>query len=107
VGWPLRESLAEESWDSNWLRVLIVLGGMMSAFGMFNALVLQPIRTHAWRWRADGMLPKFFWPRSAQGTRGPALTWPLLGLAATFAGRCAWGLGFKAAGYAGDSMLYG
>src|SRR5215471_9212210 len=42
-----------------WLRLLIVLGGMMSAFGMFNALVMSYSRLPLAMAR-DGMLPKFF-----------------------------------------------
>ncbi len=42
-----------------WLRFLIVLGGMMSAFGMFNALVMSYSRLPLAMAR-DGMLPKFF-----------------------------------------------
>jgi amino acid transporter len=42
-----------------WLRFLIVLGGMMSAFGMFNALVMSYSRLPLAMGR-DGMLPKFF-----------------------------------------------
>src|SRR5260370_40924877 len=42
-----------------WLRFLIVLGGMMSAVGMFNALVLSYSRLPLAMAR-DGMLPKFF-----------------------------------------------
>jgi amino acid transporter len=42
-----------------WLRFFIVLGGMMSAFGMFNALVMSYSRLPlAMAW--DGMLPKIF-----------------------------------------------
>ena len=42
-----------------WLRFLLVTGGMMSAFGMFNALVLSYSRLPlAMAW--DGMLPKVF-----------------------------------------------
>ena len=42
-----------------WLRFAIVLGGMMSAFGMFNALVMSYSRLPLAMAR-DGMLPKFF-----------------------------------------------
>jgi amino acid transporter len=42
-----------------WLRFLIVLGGMMSAFGMFNALVMSYSRLPLAMAR-DGMLPKVF-----------------------------------------------
>ena len=42
-----------------WLRWLLVTGGMMSAFGMFNALVLSYSRLPlAMAW--DGMLPRMF-----------------------------------------------
>jgi amino acid transporter len=42
-----------------WLRFLIIVGGMMSAFGMFNALVMSYSRLPlAMSW--DGMLPKMF-----------------------------------------------
>src|ERR1700751_2987247 len=42
-----------------WLRFLIVLGGMMSAFGMFNALVMSYSRLPLAMAR-EGMLPKAF-----------------------------------------------
>src|SRR5437867_4995966 len=48
-----------------WLRFLIVLGGMMSAFGMFNALVLSYSRLPLAMAR-DGMLPKFLGKTSAR-----------------------------------------
>src|SRR5437879_7865138 len=42
-----------------WLRFLIILGGMMSAFGMFNALVMSYSRLPLGM-AHDGMLPKIF-----------------------------------------------
>ena len=42
-----------------WLRFMVTLGGMMSAFGMFNALVLSYSRLPLAMAR-DGMLPKAF-----------------------------------------------
>jgi amino acid transporter len=42
-----------------WLRFMVTLGGMMSAFGMFNALVLSYSRLPLAMAR-DGMLPKIF-----------------------------------------------
>ncbi|MFI5092841.1 MAG: APC family permease [Candidatus Acidiferrales bacterium] len=48
-----------------WLRFLIVLGGMMSAFGMFNALVMSYSRLPLAMAR-DGMLPKVFAKTSAK-----------------------------------------
>ena len=52
-----------------WLRFLIVLGGMMSAFGMFNALVMSYSRLPLAMAR-DGMLPEFFGKTSAK-TQAP------------------------------------
>lgn len=52
-----------------WLRFLIVIGGMMSAFGMFNALVMSYSRLPLAMAR-DGMLPKFFAKTSAK-TQSP------------------------------------
>src|SRR6476660_9264341 len=52
-----------------WLRFLIVLGGMMSAFGMFNALVMSYSRLPLAMAR-DGMLPKVFAKTSAK-TKAP------------------------------------
>src|SRR6202045_1822436 len=49
-----------------WLRFSIVLGGMMSGFGMFNALVMSYSRLPLAMAR-DGMLPKFF----GKGGAGP------------------------------------
>ena len=42
-----------------WLRFFVTLGGMMSAFGMFNALVMSYSRLPLAMAR-DGMLPKVF-----------------------------------------------
>jgi amino acid transporter len=42
-----------------WLRFLIVVGGMMSAFGMFNALVMSYSRLPL-AMATDGMLPQVF-----------------------------------------------
>ena len=42
-----------------WLRVALVLGGMMSAFGMFNALVMSYSRLPL-AMAEDGMLPRIF-----------------------------------------------
>jgi amino acid transporter len=42
-----------------WLRFMVTLGGMMSAFGMFNALVLSYSRLPLAMAR-DGMLPRMF-----------------------------------------------
>jgi amino acid transporter len=83
-----------------WLRFLIVLGGMMSAFGMFNALVMSYSRlplVMAW----DGMLPKFF-GKTSKKTNAP---WIAIIACATCWGLCL-GLGFKRL-VTLDIMLYG
>jgi amino acid transporter len=83
-----------------WLRFLIVLGGMMSAFGMFNALVMSYSRLPLAMAR-DGMLPKFFGKVSAR-TRVP---WAAILFCAACWALCL-GLGFKRL-VTLDIMLYG
>ena len=83
-----------------WLRFLIVLGGMMSAFGMFNALVMSYSRLPLAMAR-DGMLPKFFGKISAR-TKVP---WVGIIICATCWALCL-GLGFKRL-VTLDIMLYG
>src|SRR6266436_3671150 len=83
-----------------WLRFLIVLGGMMSAFGMFNALVLSYSRLPLAMAR-DGMLPKFFGKISAR-TKVPYVA---IIVCATCWALCL-GLGFKRL-VTLDIMLYG
>jgi len=83
-----------------WLRFLIVLGGMMSAFGMFNALVMSYSRlplVMAW----DGMLPKVF-GKTSKRTNAP---WVAIIVCATGWALCL-GLGFKRL-VTLDIMLYG
>jgi amino acid transporter len=83
-----------------WLRFLIVLGGMMSAFGMFNALVMSYSRlpmVMAW----DGMLPKVFAKTSAK-TNAP---WVAIIACASCWALCL-GLGFRRL-VTLDIMLYG
>jgi amino acid transporter len=53
----------------NWLRVALVLGGMMSGFGMFNALVMSYSRLPL-AMAQDGMLPPVF-ARVHPKTRAP------------------------------------
>ncbi len=53
----------------NWLRVALVLGGMMSGFGMFNALVMSYSRLPL-AMAQDGMLPGAF-ARVHPKTRAP------------------------------------
>jgi amino acid transporter len=83
-----------------WLRFLIVLGGMLSGFGMFNALVLSYSRLPLAMAR-DGMLPKFFGKKSAR-TKAP---WVAIIFCASCWALCL-GLGFRRL-VTLDIMLYG
>jgi amino acid transporter len=83
-----------------WLRFLIVLGGMMSAFGMFNALVMSYSRLPLAMAR-DGMLPMVFAKLSSK-TGAP---WVAILVCATCWALCL-GLGFKRL-ITLDIMLYG
>jgi amino acid transporter len=83
-----------------WLRFLIVLGGMMSAFGMFNALVMSYSRLPLAMAR-DGMLPKIFGKVSSR-TQAP---WVAIVVCAACWALCL-GLGFKRL-ITLDIMLYG
>jgi amino acid transporter len=83
-----------------WLRFFIVLGGMMSAFGMFNALVMSYSRLPlAMAW--DGMLPKIF-GKTSKRTNAP---WFAILVCATCWALCL-GLGFSRL-ITLDIMLYG
>ena len=81
TGMPASSFSSEGSWATvagalggrimgfEWLRFFIVLGGMMSAFGMFNALVMSYSRLPlAMAW--DGMLPKVF-GKTSKRTNAP------------------------------------
>ena len=81
TGMPVSRFAEDGSWASvagliggkifgfEWLRFLLVTGGMMSAFGMFNALVLSYSRLPlAMAW--DGMLPKVF-AKVSRKTKAP------------------------------------
>jgi amino acid transporter len=83
-----------------WLRFLIVVGGMMSAFGMFNALVMSYSRLPLAMAR-DGMLPKVF-AKTSKRTNAP---WVAILVCATCWGLCL-GLGFRRL-VTLDIMLYG
>jgi amino acid transporter len=83
-----------------WLRFLIVLGGMMSAFGMFNALVMSYSRLPLAMAR-DGMLPRVF-AKLSKKTEAP---WVAIIVCATCWALCL-GLGFKRL-ITLDIMLYG
>ncbi|MGB2645711.1 MAG: APC family permease [Candidatus Acidiferrum sp.] len=83
-----------------WLRFLIVLGGMMSAFGMFNALVMSYSRLPLAMAR-DGMLPKVF-AKTTEKTQTP---WVAIVVCAACWALCL-GLDFKKL-VTLDIMLYG
>src|SRR5271157_686104 len=83
-----------------WLRFLIVIGGMMSAFGMFNALVMSYSRLPLAMAR-DGMLPKVF----AKTTAKSQTPWVAILVCASCWALCL-GLGFKKL-VTLDIMLYG
>ena len=72
-----------------WLRVWLVLGGMMSAFGMFNALVMSYSRL-PYAMAFDGMLPKIF----ARVTARSQAPWVSILVLATGWALCL-GLGFE------------
>jgi amino acid transporter len=83
-----------------WLRFFIVLGGMMSAFGMFNALVMSYSRLPLAMAR-NGMLPKIFGTKSKR-TNAP---WVAILVCAACWALCL-GLGFSRL-ITLDIMLYG
>jgi len=83
-----------------WLRFLIVLGGMMSAFGMFNALVMSYSRLPL-AMAQDGMLPRVF-GKTHSKTRAP---WVAIVVLATGWALCL-GLGFERL-VTLDIILYG
>jgi amino acid transporter len=83
-----------------WLGFLIVLGGMMSAFGMFNALVMSYSRLPLAMAR-EGMLPKVF-GKISKRTKAP---WVAIIVCASGWALCL-GLGFQRL-ITLDIMLYG
>jgi len=84
----------------NWLRVVLVLGGMMSGFGMFNALVMSYSRLPL-AMAQDGMLPRVF-AKTHPRTGAP---WVAILVCATGWALCL-GLGFERL-VTLDIMLYG
>jgi amino acid transporter len=83
-----------------WLRLALVLGGMMSAFGMFNALVMSYSRLPL-AMAQDGMLPRVF------GKLHPKTRAPWVAILACAAGwACCLGLGFERL-VTLDVLLYG
>jgi len=99
--WAQAAGLIGGTWrGANWLGFLLVLGGMMSAFGMFNALVMSYSRLPL-AMAQDGMLPKVFGKTLAK-TRAP---WVAIVVLATGWGLCL-GLGFERL-VTLDIILYG
>jgi amino acid transporter len=82
-----------------WLRAAVVVGGMISAFGMFNALVMSYSRLPL-AMAQDGLLPKVF----ARTTRGGAPWVAIVALAMAWAS-CL-GIGFERL-VTIDILLYG
>jgi amino acid transporter len=83
-----------------WLRFFVTVGGMMSAFGMFNALVMSYSRLPLAMGR-DGMLPKLF----SKVTKKNETPWVSIVVLASCWALCL-GLGFKRL-VTLDIMLYG
>jgi amino acid transporter len=83
-----------------WLRFLVTIGGMMSAFGMFNALVMSYSRLPLAMAR-DGMMPKLF----GKVTKKNETPWVSVVVLASGWALCL-GLGFKRL-VTLDIMLYG
>ena len=83
-----------------WLRVAVVLGGMMSGFGMFNSLVMSYSRLPL-AMAQDGMLPRVF-AKVNPKTRAP---WVAIITCATGWALCL-GLGFERL-VTLDIMIYG
>ena len=99
--WAQVAGLIGGTWQgANWLGFLLVLGGMMSAFGMFNALVMSYSRLPL-AMAQDGMLPKIF-GRTLAKTRAP---WVAIVVLATGWALCL-GLGFERL-VTLDIILYG
>jgi amino acid transporter len=83
-----------------WLRFMVTIGGMMSAFGMFNALVMSYSRLPL-AMAKDGMMPKVF----GKVTRKNETPWVAILVLASCWALCL-GLGFKRL-VTLDIMLYG
>ena len=83
-----------------WLRFVVTIGGMMSAFGMFNALVMSYSRLPL-AMAKDGMMPKLF----GKVTRKNHTPWVSIVVLASCWALCL-GLGFKRL-ITLDIMLYG
>jgi amino acid transporter len=99
--WAQVAGLIGGTWHgANWLGFLLVLGGMMSAFGMFNALVMSYSRLPL-AMAQDGMLPRVL-GKTHSNTRAP---WVAIVVLATGWALCL-GLGFERL-VTLDIILYG
>ena len=99
--WAQVAGLIGGTWHGvNWLGFLLVLGGMMSAFGMFNALVMSYSRLPL-AMAQDGMLPKVF-AKTSSKTKAP---WVAI-IVCAFCWALCLGLGFKRL-ITLDILLYG
>jgi len=99
--WAQVAGLIGGTWHgANWLGFLLVLGGMMSGFGMFNALVMSYSRLPL-AMAQDGMLPKVF-AKTHSKTRTP---WVAIVVLATGWALCL-GMGFERL-VTLDIILYG
>ena len=99
--WAQVAGLIGGTWHgANWLGFLLVLGGMTSAFGMFNALVMSYSRLPL-AMAQDGMLPRIFSKTHAK-TRAP---WVAIVVLATGWALCL-GLGYERL-VTLDIILYG
>jgi amino acid transporter len=99
--WAQVAGLIGGTWrGANWLGFLLVLGGMMSGFGMFNALVMSYSRLPL-AMALDGMLPRVF-AKTHPKTRTP---WVAIVVLATGWGFCL-GMGFERL-VTLDIILYG
>ena len=99
--WAQVAGLIAGTWHgANWLGFLLVLGGMMSAFGMFNALVMSYSRV-PFAMARDGMLPGVL-ARIHSRTQAP---WVAIIVCAAGWALCL-GLGFERL-VTLDIMLYG
>ena len=99
--WARVAGMIAGTWHGmNWLGFLLVLGGMMSAFGMFNALVMSYSRLPL-AMAQDGMMPKIF-AKTSSKAKTP---WVAI-LACCVCWTLCLGLGFKRL-VTLDIMLYG
>jgi amino acid transporter len=99
--WTQVAGMIAGTWHgANWLGFLLALGGMMSAFGMFNALVMSYSRLPLAMAR-DNMLPKIF----AKTSKRTHVPWVAIVVCATCWALCL-GLGLRRL-VTLDIILYG